>query len=306
MDQQKLRCFVAVADKGSFTRAAAELYFSVPTVTHHIQRLEAELGSPLFVRDKRAVRLTKAGEVFYPVARDVLDKLDQVAGKIGRGGGFETLRVGCTSHAEMVMLTSVFAAFRLKYPNVLPDIRIDSYDRILDLFEEEQLDLALVTDNMLLQRRRGHVFHRFCKKGGFAVMPREHRLAGRGRIRFAELEGEPLIHMGRAYVPFNTSNPLTRLVQLHELHSRDMCCDDDRMMMSLAKAGYGVAVLPGYCIPEYAADIGLACVPIAEGQALVYGALTHRGRPGESRDYLIELAKKKARRDFTTLPDPVD
>lgn len=306
MDLQKLRCFVAVADKGSFTRAAAELYFSVPTVTHHIQRLEAELGSALLVRDKHAVRLTRAGEVFYPVAKDVLEKLDQAAAKIGRGGDFETLRIGCTSHAEMVMLTSVFAAFRQRYPGVVPDVRIANYDRILDMFEERQLDLVLATDNMLLRRRRDYLFRRFCKKGSFAVMPREHRLAGRPRLRFAELEGEVLIRMGSAYVPFNTGNPLTRLVQLHELRSRDMRCDDDRMMMSLAKAGYGVAVLPGYCIPEYAADIGLASVPIVEGQVLVYGALTHRGAPAEHLEYLIGLAEKKARQDFTSLPDRVD
>ena len=62
------------------------------------------------------------------------------------------LRIGCTSHAEMVMLTSVFGRFRLRYPNVLPDITIGNFDQILDLFEDNQLDLVFVTDNMLLRR----------------------------------------------------------------------------------------------------------------------------------------------------------
>ena len=256
MELQKLKCFVAVADKLSFTRAAEELYFSVPTVTHHIKSLEEQMGVQLLFRDKHSVRLTPAGETFYPVARDILSKLDAVTRQISQERDFELLRIGCTSHAEMVMLTSVFTRFRLRYPNILPDIQIANFDQILDLFEDGQLNLAFVTDNMLLRRREGYQFHRFCRKGGFAVLPSEHPLAARDSISFSELEKQVIIRMGNAYVPFNTGNPLTRLVQLHELSNRDIYCDDDRMMMSLAKAGYGIAVLPGYCIPEYAPLIG--------------------------------------------------
>lgn len=68
MELQKLKCFVAVADKLSFTQAAEELYFSVPTVTHHIKSLEEQMGVQLLFRDKHSVRLTPAGETFYPVA----------------------------------------------------------------------------------------------------------------------------------------------------------------------------------------------------------------------------------------------
>ena len=107
MELQKLKCFVAVADKLSFTRAAEELYFSVPTVTHHIKSLEEQMGVQLLFRDKHSVRLTPAGETFYPVARDILSKLDAVTRQISQERDFELLRIGCTSHAEMVMLTSV-------------------------------------------------------------------------------------------------------------------------------------------------------------------------------------------------------
>ena len=113
--------------------------------------------------------------------------------------------------------------------------------------------------------------------------------------------------MGNAYVPFNTGNPLTRLVQLHELSNRDIYCDDDRMMMSLAKAGYGIAVLPGYCIPEYAPLIGLTTVPIRESQQLIYGVVSHKGRLRESWRYFLHLAEEKLLRDPTsTRLDPAD
>ncbi|MBM6923442.1 LysR family transcriptional regulator [Hydrogenoanaerobacterium saccharovorans] len=307
MELQKLKCFVAVADKLSFTRAAEELYFSVPTVTHHIKSLEEQMGVQLLFRDKHSVRLTPAGETFYPVARDILSKLDAVTRQISQERDFELLRIGCTSHAEMVMLTSVFTRFRLRYPNILPDIQIANFDQILDLFEDGQLNLAFVTDNMLLRRQEGYQFHRFCRKGGFAVLPSEHPLAARDSISFSELEKQVIIRMGNAYVPFNTGNPLTRLVQLHELSNRDIYCDDDRMMMSLAKAGYGIAVLPGYCIPEYAPLIGLTTVPIQESQQLIYGVVSHKGRLRESWRYFLHLAEEKLLRDPTsTRLDPAD
>lgn len=86
MELQKLKCFVAVADKLSFTRAADELYFSVPTVTHHIKSLEEQMGVQLLFRDKHSVRLTPAGETFYPVARDILSKLSPSPGRSPRNG----------------------------------------------------------------------------------------------------------------------------------------------------------------------------------------------------------------------------
>ena len=306
MDTQKLRCFVAVADKLSFTKAANELYFSVPTVTHHIKALEAELGVTLLIRDKHTVRLTPAGETFYPAAREILDKLEQVTYRLTTERDFEVLRIGCTSHAEMVMLTPVFARFRRQYPAIRPDIFIENYDKVLDRFEEKELDLVFVTDNMLLRRKCARLFRPFCRMEAFAVVDEEHPLAGRERLAFFELEEQVLIRMNNSFVPFNTGNPLTRLIEVHGLQGRDIHCDDDRLMMSLAKAGYGVAILPGYCIPSYAEQIGLRCITIEESQKLVYGAAVHRGREKKSLEAFLRLAAAELRAGPRTMRKPVE
>lgn len=64
MTTQELECFVSVANHLSFARAARELYFSVATVSHHIQHLEDELHVTLFVRNRHGVNLTMAGRIF--------------------------------------------------------------------------------------------------------------------------------------------------------------------------------------------------------------------------------------------------
>ena len=84
----------------------------MPTVTHHIKALEEELGVSLFERDRQGVRLTPAGKAFYPTAREVTDRLEAAAYRIATQRDLRLLRIGCTSHAEMVLLTSVFARLR--------------------------------------------------------------------------------------------------------------------------------------------------------------------------------------------------
>ena len=76
MDSKLLRTFVAVANHGSFTGAAKELYIAQSAVSKHINQLERELGAQLFLRDTRMVRLTAAGEGFYRDSVDILRRMD--------------------------------------------------------------------------------------------------------------------------------------------------------------------------------------------------------------------------------------
>lgn len=78
MNSQELKCFVVAADRLNFTRAAKELYVTPPTVTHHIQHLENELGVKLFIRDSKSVQLTTAGEIFYHDAHDILLRMEEI------------------------------------------------------------------------------------------------------------------------------------------------------------------------------------------------------------------------------------
>ena len=75
MTTQQLECFIRVADKLNFTKAAQEMFLTTPTVTHHIKSLEEELGATLFIRTPKMVQLTDAGAEFYGDARISLIEL---------------------------------------------------------------------------------------------------------------------------------------------------------------------------------------------------------------------------------------
>ncbi len=73
MSLQQLRTFVSVAQEGGISRAARKLHISQPPLSRQIHNLEDELNAVLFERLPNGTRLTKAGEIFLPLAQSVLD-----------------------------------------------------------------------------------------------------------------------------------------------------------------------------------------------------------------------------------------
>src|ERR1700752_2596894 len=82
MELHQLRYFCAVADSGSFSRAAEQSYLSQPSLSQQILKLEDELGARLFDRLGRSVRLTDLGKTFLPRARAVLRELEAARGDV--------------------------------------------------------------------------------------------------------------------------------------------------------------------------------------------------------------------------------
>ena len=291
MNTNQLRCFLATADKLSFTKAAQELYFSVPTITHHIQSLENELQTELFIRKKNGVALTENGRIFYPAALDIIRRYESAVHSISSNIQYDVLKIGCTSHAEVNQMTPVIKAFRGRFPEIVPFVDIDNYDMILDKFGDQQLNLVFTSGNMLKKRREPYTFSSLGNAVSCAVVASDHPLASKEEVSFDELSEMTLIGLHAALVPFGSENEVVKLMQMHHLKHRDILVEDDKMALTLAGAGYGIAILPTYCIPDYYQAIGLKCIPIRESQHMSYGIVSSKNEQREYVKHFIKLSE---------------
>src|SRR6266508_2404781 len=144
MEIHQLRYFVAVADEGNFSRAAAKVRVAQPSLSQQIRKLEAEIGQPLFDRLPRSVVLTEAGRCFLDYARQILasigdarrcvDELkDAVTGK---------LAVGAIPTIAPYVLPELIGKFHKDYPEVTLELVEDVTDGITRRVETGELDVA--------------------------------------------------------------------------------------------------------------------------------------------------------------------
>jgi DNA-binding transcriptional LysR family regulator len=146
MELHQLEYFVAVAEEGSFTRAAERVHVAQPGVSAQVRRLEQELGHALFDRSARTVRLTEVGEAVLPWARAALDAVTNVRLAVDELAGVVHghVRVGMVSGCASPIVPQLLAGFHGAHPGVdITLVEADS-DRLVELLQEGRLDLALI------------------------------------------------------------------------------------------------------------------------------------------------------------------
>src|SRR5579862_656798 len=114
LELRHLRYFAAVADAGTFTRAAEQLFIAQPTLSQQIARLEQIVGTPLLHRRRDGVRLTAAGAVLAEAARDVLAGVDRAVSQTRQAAGLGQPRLRVVVPADLPECLSVQTASRLR------------------------------------------------------------------------------------------------------------------------------------------------------------------------------------------------
>ncbi|MEJ3657609.1 LysR family transcriptional regulator [Actinomycetes bacterium KLBMP 9759] len=189
MEFRQLQYFVAVAEAGSFTRAAERLHIGQPAVSQLVGRLERQVGLALFERSTRHVRLTPAGERLLPEARAALRAVDRVRQVAAELGPLDTpLRIG-SSHGLGGRLYRALDELAATAPDVAVTLsRTPREQRLADV-REGRLDAAFVR---VTTSAAGLRVVPLWEEQLVVALPQRHPLAARADLDWADLGELPL------------------------------------------------------------------------------------------------------------------
>lgn len=200
MDLRHLRYFLCVAEEMHFGRAALRLGISQPPLSQQIRALEEELGVRLFDRTSRRVRLTEAGRLFEPEARQTLVQAERAAqiARMAQRAEIGHLGLAFTTSGPFVPpVARALYRFRQTYPNVELILREQGRDEQVESVRSRQLDLGIVRDYEAPLLPDGMVSQCLLKEEMVLALRADHWLALRAAPpSIADLAEEPLVLYG--------------------------------------------------------------------------------------------------------------
>ncbi len=196
MELFQLRYFLKVVELGNFTRAAEASSVSQPALSQAIQKLEDELGQPVFERLGRRVELTDAGRMLLPRATQAVQLVDEARASITDDGESGQIRVSAIPTIAPYLLPSVLGEFASQFPQVQFEVQEEVTDQVVKRLRHGETDAALLA--LPFDSTHLEVVPLFEEELQL-VLPAGHELADRKRITLQTLREYPFILLDEAH-----------------------------------------------------------------------------------------------------------
>lgn len=279
-----MRYVIAIAEHGSFTRAAEACFVVQSALSHQVARLEQELGVRLFHRTSRQVRLSPAGQAFLPVARQCLDAAARARAEAAAATGEVRgpLSIGVIPTVAAVDVPGALRTFRERYPQVQVRLTSGNSDTHVQQVADGALDLAFLglPDGWELTGVAGRQLARDHHR---AVMAPGHPLAGRSRLTLARLAGEAFVDF-----PAGTTGRLQTDGAFADAGLRREVgfeTTDMLLMGRILRAGLAVALLASTFVEQLP---GLVAVPVTRAPVRTEHVVWSRFGPAPAAAAFLE------------------
>ncbi|MCX4850010.1 LysR family transcriptional regulator [Streptomyces sp. NBC_00893] len=275
MELQQMRYVVAVAELGSFTRAAKRCLVVQSALSHQIARLEKELGARLFDRTSRRVRLTVAGEVFLPEARQALDAAERARAEVAATAGEVRgrLAVGSIPTVSAVDIPAALRAFHLRHPKVHIVLRDGASKDLAQEVRDGTLDVAFL-GVLPSYRPKGVSDHELATGELVAVVSPTHALAGQAEVGLDRLAQELFVDYPDGTAARAQSEEAFAATGLTREVAFEVSGTD--FIVRLVRSGLGIAMLPA----AFAAELtGVHVLSVRDAPARTERLVWSRFRP---------------------------
>ena len=257
MELRQLRYLVALPEELNFTRAAANEHVAQPALSQQIRRLEDELGLALVERTTRQVALTEAGEILVARARRVLAELEAAGTELQALRGMDTghITIGAIHTMGPIDLSLPLALFHDRHPGVGLTVRENSSEEMAEMLRVDELDLAFLSVTERVESH-GLGLHQLVSEELVVLLPLDHPLSGRARVKMAELAEEQ-------FIAFRVGARLRELLfaagrQAGFEPRVTLESNESQRIRRLVARGFGVAILPRSDADRPGADVAVA------------------------------------------------
>ena len=269
MTLQQLNEVIAIAETGSFNKAAERLYIAQPSLTGAIRALETELGIVLFNRSGRGATLTAEGVSFLPYARSVIMQYQNLLDAYGQQGKRKQKFAVSTQHYSFAVkaFTALTRAYDVaEYEFAIRETRTQQVidDVAADRSEIGILYLSDFNRRVMMKLLNEHdlSFHHLTDCHAFVYLWREHPLAGRESITFDDLAPYPCLSFEQGE---NSNFYLSEEILSTNEYPRTIKCSDRATMLNMMVGALGYTLCSGIICEELNGDHYLA-VPYREDE----------------------------------------
>ena len=251
MELTTLRYFVTVAHELHFRRAAAKLYMTQGPLSAAIKKLEEELGTLLFERSSRFVRLTPEGEFFLSEAEAVLNRSQLALERLKKrlADGCERLSIGYNEPALYTFLPGLLSVCRRSFPGIRLELREMETLEQINALQEDELDIGFMRpygfDLKGLQSKLVYREHYQL------AMPGDSRLTVKEKISLEDISDREIILFAREVNP-QLFDLLVQKLSLPGLPPPRFRQDarNKNSVLAMVEAGFGAALLPESCLKD--------------------------------------------------------
>lgn len=199
----QIEYFLATAKHLNFTEAAKSLYVSQPSLSRQIAMLENEIGTKLFFRTNRNVRLTSAGIVLFNKINGVIESIENAieSAKEPSIGENCTLTIGCLeSMNTSIFLPNIIRKFKEKHKNINLILESHSFKDLREKMINGKLDI-IFTLSFEIDDSLGILWDTVYRGNSYIIMDSSHPLASRSNIRIEDLKNEKFVIISRDESP---------------------------------------------------------------------------------------------------------
>jgi LysR family transcriptional regulator for metE and metH len=262
LERSHLAILAEIDKRGSLTAAADALYVTQSALSHSVKKLEQQLGTQVWVKEGRQLRLTQAGQYLLSLSKRLLPQFEHAESIVRQiaQGQRGTLRIGIECHPCYEWLLMIVAPYLKQWPDVDVDVKQQfQFGGIGALFNHE-IDILVTPDPLV--KKSLHFLPVFNYEQ-VLVVSKEHRLAGRRYISPKELSNETLItypvETERLDIFTEFLSPARITPKIHKT------IETTEILFQMVAAGRGVSASPDWMIKRHVTDGSL--VPVRLGRS---------------------------------------